>query len=380
MFSKKNIAIAILLLALIGIPSTLLLSHQRQEARSRAAASTTLSLSPASTAEAPMQKNVGDSISYDVIITPGSNMVSFVKLELVYDPSLFAKDTTPFVANTAALPTKVEGPVVSDGKIVIALSIGADPSKAIQKETKVGTLTLKAKAASESATQITFGSATEVRSVAPSDQASENILAAINPAYIMINGTTYPSVSVIPQATTLSFTAFLHGIGDSGDNANPTASTLSNKKPLHETRSITVSVYNDQNVLASTGSGTISYKNLEGIFAGSISFGDSLPKGFYTIKVKEPTHLRRLLNGIISLAPQQENKIDPFTLVAGDINDDNMLNTLDYNLLIGCYSDLQAATACDDTSKIATDLNDDGATNQYDYNLFLREVTVQNGN
>ncbi len=68
------------------------------------------------------------------------------------------------------------------------------------------------------------------------------------------------------------------------------------------------------------------------------------------------------------------------TMVAGDVNGDNSLNILDYNLLVGCYSDLLPAISCTQATKVKTDLNDNGDVNQFDYNLFLREITVQTGN
>ena len=75
----------------------------------------------------------------------------------------------------------------------------------------------------------------------------------------------------------------------------------------------------------------------------------------------------------------QENSIAPATLVAGDINNDNTLSILDYNIFIGCYTDFLAATSCTPEQQVATDLNDDGVVNEDDYNLFLRELAAQQG-
>ena len=68
------------------------------------------------------------------------------------------------------------------------------------------------------------------------------------------------------------------------------------------------------------------------------------------------------------------------SLVTGDINNDNALTILDYNVLIDCYSDLLPARNCSDQNKKASaDLSDDGAVNASDYNLFLRELSVVSG-
>ena len=66
-------------------------------------------------------------------------------------------------------------------------------------------------------------------------------------------------------------------------------------------------------------------------------------------------------------------------LVTGDIKIDNALNILDYNILIGCYSDFAPAVSCTADLKEEADLTDDGQVNQFDYNLFLRDLSVQNG-
>ncbi len=48
------------------------------------------------------------------------------------------------------------------------------------------------------------------------------------------------------------------------------------------------------------------------------------------------------------------------------------MNILDYNLLIGCYSDLLPASHCPAAIKPLADLNDDGNVNQFDYNIILK--------
>ena len=98
------------------------------------------------------------------------------------------------------------------------------------------------------------------------------------------------------------------------------------------------------------------------------------------MRIKDSTHLGKIIPGIQHIDPNQINAMPPVALVAGDINGDNTLNILDYNVLVGCYSDLLPATDCDDTRKVKADINDNGDVNQFDYNLFLREITVQTGN
>jgi hypothetical protein len=107
--------------------------------------------------------------------------------------------------------------------------------------------------------------------------------------------------------------------------------------------------------------------------------GMNLTTGDYTVKVKTDSYLQRRIPAIVHIVAGSQVNLPTVTLVAGDSNGDNTINILDYNMLIGCYSDLLPATFCDDAKKLLTDLNDDSNVNQVDYNLFLREITVQNG-
>lgn len=59
---------------------------------------------------------------------------------------------------------------------------------------------------------------------------------------------------------------------------------------------------------------------------------------------------------------------------SGDINGDNKIDILDYNILLGCYSDMLPPISCNSTNKLRADLNNDGKVNQYDYNIFIRTL------
>ena len=443
---KTQLLIGSLLVILAAIPVSLLLTQEPQDTRTRATASTTLTYAPNTTSSAPLQKNVGDPVAVDIIVNPGSNLPSLVRLEMAYDTTKFQLASSPFTVNTAAFPTTIEGPVILEGRVLISLSIGSDATKAIQTSTKVGTLNLIAKAPTTSSpTQVSFGTRSQVLSLAKNDEATENVLATTQPSYITIASpaspttiavtsptvvpstiptttplptatiiptptptrtptqaptvtrvpsavpsmtpvatlnptqTPIPTPTVNPQSTSIAVNVLIHGIGSSGDNANPLASDMSNKTPQHPSRNVTVSVYDDQNQLFTTKSGLITYDTVSGSFKGVVDLGNTLQNGDYTVRVKEDTHLRRLVPGIQQLAAATVNTLPAIEVIAGDVNKDNTLNILDYNLLVGCYSDLLPAISCTEANKILTDLNDNGAVNQFDYNLFLREITVQSG-
>lgn len=209
--NKKQIfIIGFIVILLIGIPLTVYLIQKQQEVRTHAQKATNITFSPTSDSTNPIRKNVGDLIPLDVTVNPGTNLVSFVKLEIRYDPDKLATDSAnAFKPNTIAFPTVLEGPIYSAGKIAITLSVGPDPTKAIQTTTKAGTLTLKALANTPPGTPtlVEYGTNTQVLSTGPSDEASENVLAGTTPATIVIGGSVItsptsgiPTLEPIPTA------------------------------------------------------------------------------------------------------------------------------------------------------------------------------------
>ena len=60
-------------------------------------------------------------------------------------------------------------------------------------------------------------------------------------------------------------------------------------------------------------------------------------------------------------------------LISGDINQDNSMDILDYNILMSCYG----SKAC--SYKTNSDLNDDGVVDGIDYNIWLRNSQTQHG-
>ncbi|MEK7572004.1 MAG: cohesin domain-containing protein [Patescibacteria group bacterium] len=396
-FTKKRIVIGLIALLLVTIPLTISLSQQQQNPRGKAAASSSLSFTPVSTVTNPLVKNVGDTIALDMMVNPGSNLVSIVRFQITYDPTkLEIIQATPFTINAAAFPTNIEGPVLGTGSVAQSLSIGADPTKVIQTTTRVGTLNFKAKAGTGTTpTTVTFANLTQVLSAGENDQASENVLSTTSPAYITIAGSTAtPSASVQPtgKSTTLNFTILLHGIGTSGDNPNPSGSSLSNKNPLHPQRNLRIEIYDSNNTLVGKKEGSLLYQEGKGNFAATVDLGPTFPTGEYIIKVQTDRYLRRLLPGIQSIKTLQDNKLATVDLVAGDVNDDNFLNVLDYNTFLDCgYGELEPLPMIDPNAKYNTteckahtpvinvDVDDNGIINSPDYNLFLRELSVQHG-
>jgi hypothetical protein len=386
--NRNKLFVGLFALVAISIPLTLSLLGGNQDTRSRATASTTLSFLPTSSTSAPIEVNAGDTVSLDMMVDPGSNLVTFIKYQVSYDATkLQPASNDPFTVNATAFPTKVEGPILSTGQISQSVSVGSDPTKAIQTPTKVGTLSFRAIAStSGTPTVVSFTSVTQALSAGSGDQAAENVISTTNPANIAITGNASSS------GTKLTFDLLLHGIGAAGDNPNPTGNSLSNKNPLHADRTLSVEVYNTQNQLVASDSGTVTYASASGTFKGTVDLGSSFPTGNYYVKIKTDRYLRRQVPGVQKITQLQNNVMPQTSLVAGDTAGDNVLNVLDYNTFLDCGYGALDELPIDDPSAayntpecqvhipaINVDVDDNGTINSPDYNLFLRELSVQNG-
>ncbi len=196
---KKLFLIGFIVVLLVGIPLTIYLVQQQTNTKQQAAASTNLAFSPDSSSASPISKNVGDSIPLDISVDPGKNLVSFVKLEIQYDPTVLATASADaFKPNTTAFPSVLEGPIYSPGKIAVTLSVGPDPTKAIQQKVTAATINFTALKSTPPGTPtlVSYTSNTQVLSIGSSDQASENVLSSASPATITIGGS-----STIPSGT-----------------------------------------------------------------------------------------------------------------------------------------------------------------------------------
>ena len=130
----------------------------------------------------------------------------------------------------------------------------------------------------------------------------------------------------------------------------------------------------------------------DGMFEGAVGLPSTITTGNYSVKVQTDRYLRKLVPGIQQIVAGQQVSVTPVQMIAGDTNNDNVLNVLDYNALLDCgYGELNPLPMNDPNSTFNSsncqvhqptadvDLNDDGIINSTDYNLFLRELSVQNG-
>ena len=373
------------------------------------------------------------------MLDPGTNAVSFVKFQILYDPSkLSISGANALAVNSTAFSQTLEGPVVDNGgTIAAAVGIGSDPTKAITTPTKVATLTFTAVQNSGSPVEIKFGTISQVLSIAAGDKANDNVLSTTESAFVVIGQLTstivpsptgtnpgatgtnpsptsgsltstpiptatdipYPSVTpggptptMEPSGFRLILQLLLHGIGSAGDNANKNESSLSNKSPVHQEVPLNVQIVNSDNKVVATKLVTAFYDADNGIYFSHVDVPTTLPKDDYVVKVKADNYLRKLMPGFFTIEPGKATVLPKTDLAAGDINGDNQINVLDYNVLYDCgYGALKPLPIVDSRSlfhsqvceshqeRNGSDVNDDGRISASDYNLFIRELSVQTG-
>src|SRR3990172_12895836 len=131
---SNKLIVSTIAIQLIALPLILLLVKQNQDTRTRAEQSSSLYFNPPSSTASPITVDPGEKFSLDVMLNPGNNLISLAKIEIIYDPAVTDIDLTinnPVVVNSQAFPVIVEGPVLSNGKVQIVVSVGADQTKVI---------------------------------------------------------------------------------------------------------------------------------------------------------------------------------------------------------------------------------------------------------
>lgn len=190
-------------------------------------------------------------------------------------------------------------------------------------------------------------------------------------------GPTSPPPTIPQGSTGFSFNLFLHGIGKAGDNTAPGSN--GNMSPLTPQRELSVEIINSSNTVVKTVTGPISFNATSGNFTGIVNAG-SLANGVYQLRIRTQKYLWKRYEQVFQVTNGQTVTVPQASLVAGDIDGNNLLTVIDYNFILECFSDLDApAPTCTAEKKAASDLTDDGNVNQFDYNLFLREIGVQCG-
>lgn len=202
---KRLLLLGFIVVLLIVIPLTVYLVQQQQKLKVGAAPASIISFSQPS-----VSTTAGQQFSEDVMLNPGTNQVSFIKLRITYDGTKIATAGAGIVPNSDVFTTTppLQGPTYSTSSIDITLSVGSSPQNAISAPTKIATINFKALDNTGTApTQIIFAPdpATQVLSIGTADQFNENVLLKSDPANITIGGSAASaSTNKVPICTSLN--------------------------------------------------------------------------------------------------------------------------------------------------------------------------------
>ena len=172
-------------MVIIAIPITIFLVQQQLQTRTQATPNTTLSFTPGT-----QSAEVGEDVTFNILMSPGNNQVNYVKLVIKYDSTKLTASESSFTVNEASGLSILQGPVMGADTISVALSVGSDPTKVIQTDTNIGSVTFNVTGGSALPTDVTFDSTTEIRSIngANDDAYNENVFLSGTPASVTILG------------------------------------------------------------------------------------------------------------------------------------------------------------------------------------------------
>ncbi len=211
---KTIIVLAFLLVIGVATFLAVYLAQSQTNNRSKAAASTTLSFTPST-----VSVGVGQAATADVQLDPGNNQVSVMKLVITYDGSKFDKNSANIIPNLInpsspnaqgfiqilePFSNSCNGTKCS---MSITESVGSQANLVITQPLKVASVSLTALTQTDSSgTSVTVDPSSQVFSLAPSDQASENVLqfSSLIPLTVTIGNTTItptPPVCAPDQST-----------------------------------------------------------------------------------------------------------------------------------------------------------------------------------
>ena len=189
MIRHRYLGVSATVAMLVLLPVLVIATQRPQSLSGIAEGATTIIFSPTSIEEAPLTADVGEDFFLNVLVDPGENIISMVRLDINYDPTLLKLSTqTPVEVNDTVFTEIVEGPTYTNGRIQMTLSVGSDLSKSISSRTRAATINfIPISGSSTNSTVVSFGEDTSASTVEVNDLEDGNVVSTTAPAHIKIN-------------------------------------------------------------------------------------------------------------------------------------------------------------------------------------------------
>lgn len=196
--------------------------------------------------------------------------------------------------------------------------------------------------------------------------------------YVVPGGVT-PTPTIPTSNELLNVSVGVDGIG-----TTPRIPLGGNVNPTDPNRTLTIRLFKaSDNSLAANTEQSLTYNPTSQKFEGS--FDVSISSGIYNIYVSGPRFLTAQFAGSHTLTKGQTNTLPPLYLITGNINDndlsENRIDMEDRHILLSCsiYSQDEETCNRNPNYKTYSDLNDDGIVDGLDFNLWIKEVVNQQG-
>lgn len=171
--------------------------------------------------------------------------------------------------------------------------------------------------------------------------------------------------NLVPDETSIAINVVLGGIGPNGGNTDP--------KNCQKQATLQILDNNDSQV-GNDIAVILGFDPASNTFKRIIVAPEEIPAGLYTAKVKVNGYLRKRIPGIISYSPTNPITLLQVTLIAGDVNNDNVINIQDFNLLVTCFEKPVTGNCS------PADIDDNGAIDGVDVNLFIKNLSTRTEN
>lgn len=369
---KRLLGFLILALLVAAVPLTVFITQKQQDIRQRASGNavsifytmqgstvpvTNLSLTPGQQVAVNIYLNAGSQniTSFNLTIAPG------VPLRIVQfsEGDGAAKFNAPFLQNNDPQSNTYR---FSKGS--------TNTTQIINGTLNLGTLTLRASETTATGTiQIPSATITALTVEGALPVHHPDLPYTITQQVPSITGGTTPSIT---QTATPGNVRLHVRLGLSGIPATA--------NPIHIQRLLTVELYNNTGEKVVTKAGPIIFHTTNRKFEGSLDMG-AVPTGSYTVKLQTEGYLRRFIPRIVNITTGTI-QVPETTLIAGDINSDNVINLQDFNIWLGCFGKSTSHNVSG-ISCVHADLNDDGridaGADKSDFLVLLRSLQTREG-